>query len=91
MSMIEGRLGDIRFLLGEKEFSLIHSAYEKRMSGLVLERSLSGMGSVRISMRPPDRAWGETPWLIRVEKTRRNLYSTQYFGSVAEFEQYWKG
>ena len=73
-------------LIGCKEHSIIRTAYDERREGLVVERSFRDMGSIRISMRPPARAWGATPWLIRMEKRRRNLYSTQYFGSVEEFE-----
>lgn len=78
----------IQYLLGEKEYSIIQNAYWAREEGFILERSLRNVGSIRVSMRPPDRAWNKIPWLIRVEKYRKNLYSTQYFKSVEEMKEY---
>ena len=81
----------IQYLLGEKEYSIIREAFWARKEGLILKRSLRNAGSIRISMGVPDKAWSETPWLIRIETTRKNIYSTQYFGSVEELKRYFGG
>ncbi len=81
----------IQYLLGEKEYSIIREAFWARKEGLILERSLRNVGSIRISMGVPDKAWSETSWLIRIETFRKNIYSTQYFGSVEELKRYLRG
>lgn len=78
-------------LIGEKERSIIRAAYAERREGLVVERSFRGRTNVRVSMGQPDRALGAEPWLIRMEIMRGNIYSTQYFGCVEEFEKSLEG
>lgn len=73
------------FLLSQKDYSVLVSAYRSRRSGVILEREFPGKCSLRISMGKPSRPWGRM-WLVRLETQRGNMYTSQYFESVEELK-----
>ena len=66
-------------LLTDKDLETIARAH-RRCGEMEVERTLGAL-RVRVSTCPASRAWS-VPYLIRLERWRPGMYSTQYFDSA---------
>lgn len=75
----------MRNLLTKNDLAYLQSALEAGRF-VLMERELPELRlTVSTAAAPP--VWG-VPMLIRLERVRRHVYSTQYFRSVEEMLQY---
>ena len=76
--------GEALNLFSAKDLDRVEKAMAEKEQ-ISLTRTMGDV-SQTVSTSPATPVWG-CPMLVRLEKTKRNLYSTQYFKSVKEMEE----
>ena len=74
-------------LLTDKDLDTIARAH-RHCREMEIERTLGAL-RVRVSTCPASRAWS-VPYLIRLERWRPGMYSTQYFDSAEALREEWE-
>ena len=74
-------------LLTDKDLEAIARAH-RHCREMEIERTLGAL-RVRVSTCPATRAWS-APYLIRLERWRPGMYSTQYFDSAEALREEWE-
>ena len=74
-------------LLTDKDLETIARAH-RRCREMEVERTLGAL-RVRVSTCPATRAWS-APYLIRLERWRPGMYSTQYSDSAEALREEWE-
>lgn len=74
-------------LLTANDLETIARAH-RRCGEMEIERTLGAL-RVRVSTCPASRAWS-VPYLIRLERWRPGMYSTQYFDSAEALREEWE-
>ena len=73
--------------ISDEEMDTIARAHH-RCGEMEIERTLGAL-RVRVSTCPASRAWS-VPYLIRLERWRPGMYSTQYFDSAEALREEWE-
>lgn len=69
-------------ILSGSDLRAVQTALDARLE-IAMDRSLGGR-HIRVSTRRASPAWYPAAMLVRLERWRGNLYSTQYFTSLED-------